>query len=197
MTLASYDDGVDGYLAGSMRQPCLPLLTQLTQQVAAPSRVLEIGSGPGFDAAYLRANGYQVQPTDASDGFLAHLRAAGWRPVRYHVDHDDPPDGAWDAVYANAVLHHLQRDRLPAAIARLGKTLRPGAVLVASVKTGRDDGWSLAKLDAPRWFTYWSAADLRRVVDQAGWEVAALAERSGTRADWIDVVARNKAIHRD
>lgn len=190
VTLATYDERVEAYLARSQGEPCRPLLALLREAVPPPARVLEIGSGPGSDAAQLAADGYSVQASDASAGFLAHLRATGHQAIRYDVDHDDAPDGAWDAIYASAVLHHLRRDRFEPALARLGQAVQPGGVLVASLKTGRADGWSHAKLDAPRWFTYWSAAELRDVLERAGWHVDRLAPRAGRNDDWLDVVAR-------
>lgn len=191
VTLASYDGGVDAYLAGSADEACLPLLTRLTEAQPSPARVLEIGSGPGYDATRLRADGYAVQVTDASDGFLDHLRADGWTgALRYDLDRDDPPEGDWDAVYANAVLHHLRRDRLGPALVRLRRGLRPGTLLVAATKTGREDGWSTAKLPTPRWFTYWAEPDLWSLLDSTGWHVDQLCVRTGRHDEWLDVVAR-------
>lgn len=77
VTLASYDAAMDAYLAASLGQPCRPLLDVLRAAAPPPARVLEIGSGQGFDAAQLRADGYDVQATDASASFLNHLRGTG------------------------------------------------------------------------------------------------------------------------
>lgn len=191
-TLAAYDRGVDIYVDASPGEACLPLLSQLMSAVPPPARVLEIGSGPGHDARRLVADGYTMCLTDASDGFLSYLHASGWPgAIRYDFDHDDPPAGDWDAIYANAVLHHLRRDRLGPALSRLRRGLRPGSVFVASVKSGRTDNWSSAKLNDPRWFTYWLPGDLRGVLNASGWQIDVLAERTGRNDDWLDFVAHS------
>ena len=190
VTLGSYDAEVEKYLAGTAQQPCHVLLGRLIEAVPPSGRVLEIGSGPGTDASYLASQGFHVQPTDASASFLTHLRASGWPgAVPYNLETDDPPEGRWDAVYANAVLHHLRRDCLHPALVRLRRGLPPAARLIASVKTGKPDGWSYAKLDAPRWFTYWDPHDLHSALTAAGWQVEVLESRTGERDDWLDFVA--------
>ena len=190
ITLASYDAVVEAYLTKSAPEP-RQLTADLMRVVPAGTSVLEIGSGPGSDALHLRSAGYLVQTTDASLGFLEHLHASGFPDARrYDLDLDAPPAGDWDAVYANAVLHHLRRDRLGPALARLRRSLRSDVPFIASTKTGRSDGWTEEKLGSPRWFTYWEAAELETVLSVAGWRVESLEQRVGARDVWIDLVLR-------
>lgn len=52
-------------------------------------RVLELGSGPGWDALHLEARGVRVTRSDATGAFLTRLRAAGHEALHLGVRTDD------------------------------------------------------------------------------------------------------------
>jgi SAM-dependent methyltransferase len=77
-TLASYEAGVDRYLEHS--SPPGPEMVRYLDRYAdlvGSGRVLELGSGPGWDALHLEARGVRVTRSDATHAFLTRLRAAG------------------------------------------------------------------------------------------------------------------------
>jgi hypothetical protein len=77
-TLAAYQSRVQEYLRASAL-PASELIAYLDQfaGLARPGPVLEIGSGPGWDAGYLEDHGVRVLRTDATPAFVALLCAAG------------------------------------------------------------------------------------------------------------------------
>ena len=62
-------------------------------------------------------------------------------------------------------------------------------MLAATFKEGDGESWSTAKLEAPRWFTYWRAPALREVLEAAGWSVTSLAHVAGRLEPWLYVLA--------
>jgi SAM-dependent methyltransferase len=86
---------------------------------AAPARLLEVGAGEGELAAALGDSGYEVVAIDP----------AGEPPVVPVALNDlDEPDGSFDAAVAVVSLHHVEP--LEESIAKLGRLLRPGGVIV-------------------------------------------------------------------
>ena len=158
------------------------------------ARVLEIGSGSGRDALLLEELGLHVRRTDVTPGFVALLRRRGHAcdlldPL---VDDLTSPDGAHDAVWANASLLHVLRRDLPTVLARLASVTRPGGLLRASLKEGDGEGWSThGSVRHPRHFTYWRADALREVVCDAGWTgVTIVSAVGGKRSEsWLEVSA--------
>ncbi len=169
-------------------------LDALARRLGPGARVLEVGSGSGRDARAMEERGLVVRRTDVTPGFVALLRAQGHEcdvldPL---VDDLSSPDGAYDAVWANASLLHVRRDDLPVVLARLAAVTRPGGVLRVSVKEGDGEAWSThGSVRSPRHFTYWRAESLRAVVDGAGWTVERLSEGvPGSRGEsWLEVSA--------
>jgi SAM-dependent methyltransferase len=96
-------------------------------------RVLDYGCGHGMAAVVLARRGAAVTAFDLSAGYVREAEeraAANGVPVRCVVaDGERLPfaDGSFDAVWGNAVLHHLDLSR---AGAELRRVLAPGGVAV-------------------------------------------------------------------
>lgn len=107
-------------------------------KLAADSRVLELGCGPG---SLWRSNlaripdGWQITLTDFSPGILIEARAnlAGAHPFTFEqADAQALPfaDAGFDAVIANHMLYHVP-DR-PKALAEIRRVLRPSGRFYAA-----------------------------------------------------------------
>jgi 2-polyprenyl-3-methyl-5-hydroxy-6-metoxy-1,4-benzoquinol methylase len=99
------------------------------------ARILEVGCGTGALSVYLALQGAVVDAIDisAENVALANRRAqvngvaerATFRAVP--VENLDDPDGAYDAVIGNQVLHHFQLEQ---AMPNLKRMLKPGGAAV-------------------------------------------------------------------
>lgn len=98
---------------------------------------------------------------------------------------------AYDGVWANACLLHVDRGDLPTVLARLAAATRPAGPLFASVKEGDGEAWSIhGSVAAPRLFTYWREEPLRAALEAAGWRVADWVRTDGHRGErWLQVIA--------
>jgi len=190
-TLAAYQDGVTAYVAGSpprVTESVAALLEQVTTHVPA-GEVLELGSGPGLDAQYLEDRGLLVHRTDAAPAFVEQLRQAGHQARLLDVRCGDL-GGPFDAVLANAVLLHLDRDDLRRALRACHAATRPGGVFALTLEEGDGEAWSDAKLGQPRWFAYWREPALRQALSNTGWTVVSLQRVQGRLEPWIYVLCQ-------
>jgi len=190
-TIAAYQDGVEAYVSGSPRGVPDPVSVLLDAVVAnvPDGEVLEIGSGTGRDAQYLEHRGLRVHRTDATPAFVERLRQSGHQARLLDV-RCDALGGPFDAVLANAVLLHLDRDDLSRALRACHVATRPGGVFALTLKEGDGEAWSDAKLGQPRWFVYWREPDLRQALDNAGWTVVSLEHVQGRLEPWLHVLCR-------
>jgi ubiquinone/menaquinone biosynthesis C-methylase UbiE len=92
--------------------------------------VLEVGGGMGTDLAQFAAHGARVTDLDLSAGHL-QLAEENFRLRGLHgrFVHDDAeslpfPDGTFDLVYSNGVLHHTPNTAT--AVGEIHRVLRPG-----------------------------------------------------------------------
>jgi len=192
-TLAAYERGARQYAERTATAPA-PEVDALLARVPAGAHVLELGSGPGRDAAALESAGLTVDRTDGAAAFVEAQQAAGHEARVLDLRADDF-GGPHDAVFANAVLLHVPRADLAGVLATARRACRPGGVLVASFKKGEGEAWSQAKLDDPRHFIYWDEPGLTAVLLDAGWTPEQVLEstRSESVERWITAIARNAA----
>lgn len=114
-----------------------------------PGCALDAGAGRGIASYALARDGFTVtalepNPSDlVGSGAIRELARQSALPITVEEDlseHLPFADGAFDVIFARAVLHHI--DNLPAAMCEFFRVLRPGGVLVAArehVITSEDD----------------------------------------------------------
>jgi SAM-dependent methyltransferase len=105
-----------------------PLLAAAS--VGAGTRVLDVGTGPGWVAAQAAERGASVVGVDVAEAMIARARSAhpGLR-FRWADAHELPfADASFDAVVGNLAVMHLSRPER--AIAEFVRVLSPGGRLV-------------------------------------------------------------------
>ena len=161
-------------------------LERFAQRLAAGDPVLDLGAGPGVDSAKLRRLGLSAVSLDLSLGMLrAGLREFPGPRVQSDARHLPFPSGAFAGVWANASLLHLAPDDASAALGEVRRVLRARGLLHISVKSGAGAAWESERYGEPRWFQYWSAADLDRLLANSGFEVIESWAAAGPRALWL------------
>lgn len=192
-TLRAYDENVRAYVEGTAQAvsgPPQQWMDRALDGLSPAARIIELGSAFGRDAAYLASRHFAVECTDAAPGFVAELFARGFQARRFNVL-TDAFDGAYDLILANAVLLHFDRAQFARVLEKARAALTPGGRLAFSLKSGEGEGWSSAKLGAPRYFCYWRAEQLAPLLREAGFADWSIVEARMNRAhaDWIYVVA--------
>jgi SAM-dependent methyltransferase len=191
-TLQSYEAHVNEYIKGTPQGVdgvVKEWLDQATVGLTAESRILEIGSAFGRDAAYLQAKGLAVECTDATKAFVELLDQKGFAARELNVISDDL-GGPYDLILANAVFLHFTREETAHVIGKAFAALKPGGRLAFTVKQGEGEEWTDKKLGAPRFFCYWSEAQLRPLLDEAGYSDCKLVgDAQTTSFTWVQVIA--------
>jgi SAM-dependent methyltransferase len=190
VTLETYEARAPEYAArsGGPHPPVAAFLDTVAELVGNGC-VLELGSGPGRDAAHLEAKGVRVMRTDGAASFVEMMRNDGHAARQLDLRTDDF-GGPHDAVLADAVLLHLARRQLEDVLRRLRAAVRDGGLLAFTVKQGTGAAWTTEKLGRPRYFVYWQEDTLRELLTTSGWTVASLEHITGPVDDWLHVIAR-------
>jgi len=191
-TIDAYNAHVSEYISGTPQQVDGDVKTWIDKALSFVSkggRVLELGSAFGRDAAYIESIGYKVQRTDATKSFVDLLQQQGHQARLLNAITDDF-GSTYDMVFANAVLLHFNPDEIAKALRKANEGLGKGGILAFTVKEGEGEEWTDAKLNAPRYFCYWQANDLTKVVNEAGFEIVELSYGKTKNANWLQVIAR-------
>ena len=164
-------------------------LGEFAAALAAPARVLEVGCGPGRDAALLREAGYAVVALDQSWAMLQIASASGAPLLQGDSRALPVVANSVDGVWANASLLHLSRTQLVIALLEIRRVLRSDGVFYCSLKRGDGEG---EQADG-RWFAYYQPAEVQRALMGAGFTALHQWEHDDTRPGfhpWIMTVAR-------
>jgi SAM-dependent methyltransferase len=109
----------------------------------APSRILDIGSGTGRDAAWLAAQGHRVVAVEPTDAMRLPAMALHPSPRIEWLD-DSLPDLAllrkrgerFDVVMLTAVWMHLDAPQRERAMPNLASLVRTGGAIIMKIRHG-------------------------------------------------------------
>jgi cyclopropane fatty-acyl-phospholipid synthase-like methyltransferase len=162
--------------------------------IAPGADVLELGCGAGRPMTAALAVDRNLTGVDISSAQLALARAnvPGATFIQADLTTLDWPAATFDAVVAFYVLTHVPREAHAELLARIGRWLRPGGVLIASFGVEDDPGGIEADwLGVDMYFSHFSARVNRRLVAAAGLEIERAdvivepEDRFGARFLWI------------
>ena len=186
-TRETYDKVASPFLRNTRdRSVIREWLDRFAGLLPAHARVLDVGSGPGFDSSEMRTRGLRPISVDLSLGMLrAGLREFPGPRVQADVRSLPFPSASMAGVWANACLLHLSQPETSSALEEIGRVLRPAGLLHVSVKLGSGAEWESDRYGQPRWFQYWSASELDAALASAGFRVQSSWVNETNRATWL------------
>jgi SAM-dependent methyltransferase len=168
----------------------------LLERLPDGGHVLDLGCGAGAPAAVEIARHHRVTRLDISPEQIARARV-NVPDGDYRVGDAleiDLPEAAFDAVVSFYALSHLPRERHAELLGRIHRWLRPGGWLLLSSDTAdrptRVGEW----LGVEMFFSSFDADTTRRLVADAGFEIAETAVETqleeGREVDFLWILAR-------
>lgn len=140
-----------------------PELDPFLDRLPAGAHILDLGCGDGRDAVRMAQRGFSV---DATDGVATMVALAMRNGVHARLLRFDELVGEniYDAIYANASLHHVPATDLPGILARVHRALKPGGLHFANYKGGSGGG----RDEHGRYYSYIAQDDLDTAYRSAG-----------------------------
>ena len=143
------------------RQAFRSLLQQEGKQT-----LLELGAGPGQDAAFFQQQGLAVTCVDLSPEMVKFCREKGLTAHVMDFGALDFPAGSFDAVYALNSLLHLPKAELSAALWGIHTILAADGLFFLGVYGGfnHEGAWADDSHEPQRFFSFFTDAHLRQTV---------------------------------
>ena len=165
-TIKAYSDRVADYLRIPLPAEQLEARQAFVDAVREGGYVLDLGSGPGSDSAFLMRQGLKVRALDATPAFVEHARSNG---VDAHLGtFDDVTEVAeYDGVYASFCLLHAPRADFPRYLNAIHTALKPGGQLFLGMKLGTGEH----RDDLDRYYTYYSETQIKDALTSAGFTI--------------------------
>lgn len=155
--------------------------------------VLELGSGPGWDADFVESFGARVRRTDATTAFRDFQRARGKHIEPLDAVNDtyvDPIWPAYDAVMALYVLQHIEREDNDTVLRKVAEALRPGGTLLVTVREGSGDLWEGNPSGNRYHVTRWEPSAFEERVEAASLEPVWSDHFVDEEGPWLALLAR-------
>ncbi len=155
-------------------------------------RILDLGSGPGHDAAFFRENGLEPVCVDLSPSMVARCEERGLEAHVMDAERLSFPPGSFDGVWACASLLHLRKERLGSLFRKLHQLLKDGGVLYLCLKEGSGEGFEGGG-SGRRYVAYWREEELRALLQSSFTLIKSLPdEHQGRR--FVQLLARKRAL---
>ena len=171
-----------------------------------PSDVMELGCGPGWDAAFFAENGHRVLATDFSDtlieadkGRFPGVEGLTFESLDTREAIAGKEDASFGVIYARLSLHYFDDADTRLVFEHIARVLRPGGLLAFMCKSTDDPLYGKGVELEPDVFEsahrrhFFSEAYARRLLEH-GWQEPQITARSGdlygSPSAWIEVLVR-------
>lgn len=194
-TLAGYEGCADDYAETTAPKPEAddqPALVELLKALEPGSRLLEIGSGPGWDADWLEERGLVVRRTDGAQSFVQFQAARGRQAERLDVIRD-PLGGPHDGVVALHVLQHVERELLPPVFTRIAEAIRVGGVFLLALREGQGESAEIGSKGNEYYVALWPRAEIIAILDTLGFDLRWSHSFEGREGRWLTALFRKGA----
>lgn len=189
-TLQTYEGHIDDYIEGTPREVNGHVqiwIDSMIQTLDSEAKILEIGSAFGRDADYIEMQGFSVERTDATLGFVKHLESQGYNARALNILTDEI-DSGYNLIFADAVFLHFTDDELLLALKKVHNALNPMGTLGLTLKCGVGEEWSSNKLGEPRYFHYWDIDSISQKLNEAGFSASDAEIIKTEDSKWLHIV---------
>ena len=136
---AYYDDEGDDRLHQPIEPRRLAMRGSFLESLSERRRhILEIGAGPGRDAAAFIAAGHHFFAMDLSMEHARRCRSTGARVVRATVRRLPFRQASFDSLWTMSTLMHVPDSAIGSALAEVSRVLKPGGAAAIGVWGGPD-----------------------------------------------------------
>lgn len=134
----TYNDTAEEYAASRAGTEDLAELQKLRSFLVPRAKVLDVGCAAGRDTRIMKDMGLDVTGSDLAEKLLAiacrenpdiSFVLADMRALPFD-------DQTFDAVWANAVLHHVSKQEMPGVLREFWRLLKPGGTVYVRTKGG-------------------------------------------------------------
>lgn len=148
-------------------------LAEFMHRLPGGAPVLDLGSGAGIPSTQRLATRFSVTGVDVSAAQLdaARRNVPGGTFIRADMSVVEFPDHAFDGVTALYAVSHLPRDEHAALFRRVARWLCPNGLFLATLGARDSPDWLGDWLGQPMFFSSFDAAENRRLLRAAGFEL--------------------------
>jgi SAM-dependent methyltransferase len=166
MTRVAYDAHAAAFdeSFGNRVAPLIPKLDAFIAALPPRTLVLDLGSGPGFHALYMRSKGCDVLCLDYSPEMVRLCKEKGLDAEVGDMENLCFAPGTFGGVWASASLLHAKKKSVPRIIGDIANMLIYGGAFGLGLIEGTTEGF-VDNGPGDRWFSHFTDAEVRSICD--------------------------------
>ncbi|MEM7068122.1 MAG: class I SAM-dependent methyltransferase [Pseudomonadota bacterium] len=166
-TIAVYDDEVDKYAKVVSTDTPHKMLQLFASKLGKSDKVLDLGCGPANFSAWMRDQGLDVDPVDASSEMVRHANDTYDINARVGMFDDLDATDHYDGVWASFSLLHAAKQDFPRHLHQIHTALKPNGIFYIGMKLGEQ-----AKRDElGRLYSYYQEDELKKYLEKTGFSI--------------------------
>ncbi|KQX66978.1 MULTISPECIES: class I SAM-dependent methyltransferase [unclassified Paenibacillus] len=156
-------------------------------------RILDLGSGPGHQAIYLKNHGCHVSCVDLSDEMVNICLQKGLEAFVMDFYTLELEPESFDAIWTMNALLHVPKDSLLQVLANIERVLKPDGFLYIGLYGGYESEgiWENDSYRPQRFFAFYEDEHIQRIVSEVFYiEHLSVLPMEGMQADYQSIFAR-------
>ena len=126
------------------------------------NRVLDIGSGTGILAKWMKDQGFDVLCIDPSLEMVKRCRKKGLNTLQQRIQ-DFESEDQFAMVFAILSLIHVPKNEMPREIEKISSLMPKGGTLFLGMIGGTSEGIEERRSGYPRFFSKYTVSDLEKL----------------------------------
>jgi SAM-dependent methyltransferase len=194
-TVSAYERCAESYAQSTRGEPSSMhsrMIDAFVERVRSGGHVLEVGSGPGWDADYLESEGIRVHRTDVTQAFIEFQNRRGKRIAKLDLLNDGI-QGCFDGILCLYVLQHIARSAMDEVLAKFSAALAPHGTLLIALREGEGELREVDSSSGVYHITLWPRPELITRLVRAAFTVEQAETFADSDGEWLVIVARKSA----
>ena len=164
-------------------------------------KILDVGCGSGLKTEYLIKRGLVVKGIDLSDEMIKYARRNVPKAEFAVMDMEDLDDlnEVFDGIYAQAVILHLEKVKVPSLFEKFKRRIKHGGYLYIAVKQARENSPEEEIVtendygyEYTRFFSYYKPEEIEKYFTDANFEIIHKSVNLTGKTNWIQVIGKAK-----
>lgn len=191
VTVVSYGRYAAGYAEATRTMSAANegMLQRFARAMPAGARIIEIGSGPGWDADYLETLELSIRRTDAAPSFVAMQRERGKAAETLDLISDEL-GGPYDGALVLYVLQHIGAALLAGVLMKLAKCLSNTGCVLLTYREGDGTITEHGEISGDYHSTLRRPEAFREALRRAGLQPEWEQRMTDEDGDWCAILAR-------
>lgn len=136
------------------------------------SRVVDLGSGPGRDAEYLRGLGMNVTCIDGAESMIHITERKGFKSILKDIRSPDLKIKEFDGVWAYSSFIHISQEEAKKIVNMISDTMESGTILFLGLIEGKgSETVNFSSSDFVRLFQYYNERDVNSIIENTDFKL--------------------------